>query len=71
MPGSSSETPIPTGQLSGPARRAPAGAEYTSLEQLNETSEATVAELHGVGPTALETLRAALDTHGLSFKEAE
>lgn len=71
MPASSEETPIPTDELAAPARRALDGAGYSTLEQLAEAREATVGDLHGIGPSALETLREALESHDLSFREVE
>ena len=56
-------------KLSAPARRALANAGYTRLEQLAQVSEAEVARLHGMGPKALEDLRVALRSRGLSFAE--
>jgi hypothetical protein len=53
--------------LSRPARRALAGAGYARLEQLAEVSEDEVSGLHGMGPKALEQIRRALDSRGLSF----
>lgn len=67
MPDSSGETPVPTEELGAPAGRALDGAGITTLEQLAKRSEAEVEELHGVGPSALETLRDAFEVHGLSF----
>ncbi len=55
------------GGLGKPARRALAGDGYTRLEQLTQVSEAEVLELHGMGPKALEKIRAALSERGLSF----
>ncbi len=55
--------------LSGPARRALAGAGYARLEQLAEVGEDEVSGLHGVGPGALEQLRRALASEGLSFAD--
>jgi hypothetical protein len=60
------ESDFPAG-LSNPARRALAGAGYTHLEQLSQVSEREIARLHGVGPSALVKLRAALEARGLSF----
>lgn len=57
---------LPSG-LSKPARRALAGAGYTQLEQFTHVSEAEVSGLHGMGPKALEQIRAALSERGLSF----
>lgn len=69
MPDRPGETPVPTEELSAPAGRALDGAGITSLEQLSEFPEADVEELHGVGPSALGTLREALEAHGMSFLE--
>jgi len=59
-------TPFPDG-LAQPALRALAGAGLDHLEQLSKVPEETVRELHGIGPNALNTLRGALATAGLSF----
>ena len=61
--------PVPMEQLAAPAQRALAGAGYTTLEQLAEVSEATIKELHGIGPSALKVLRRTLADHGLSFTD--
>ena len=53
--------------LSNPARRALAGADIENLEQLAQHSEAEISQLHGIGPSALELLRNALQASGLSF----
>ncbi|WP_312472053.1 helix-hairpin-helix domain-containing protein [Neobacillus sp.] len=53
--------------LAKPARRALLGAGYVQLEQLANVSEAEILQLHGMGPKALEQLRRALATKGLSF----
>ena len=50
-----------------PAQRALANAGITSLEALAKVPEAKVAALHGMGPKALEALRAAMAAKGLSF----
>jgi DNA-directed RNA polymerase alpha subunit len=55
-------------KLSAPARRALSGAGYTRLDQLAEVSESELKQLHGMGPTAVEALRAALAERGLSFR---
>jgi hypothetical protein len=57
---------LPT-NIGMPARRALAGAGYTQLEQLVEVSEASLKQLHGVGPKAIERLGHALAAKGLSF----
>lgn len=58
-------------KLSAPARRALSGSGYSRLDQLTQVSESDLSKLHGMGPTAMKTLRAALDERGLSFKIAE
>jgi hypothetical protein len=55
------------GGLAKPAQRALAAAGYVSLEQLTAVSEAELLRLHGMGPKALEQLRRALVSRGLSF----
>jgi hypothetical protein len=55
--------------LSRPARRALAGAGYVRLEQLAEVGEDEVSGLHGMGPRALEQIRGAMASRGLSFMD--
>jgi len=62
------ESNLPVG-LAAPARRALAGAGIGRLEQLTETSEAEIKQLHGIGPNAIRQLRAALEARGLSFAD--
>ena len=54
-------------RLSAPARRALSGAGYTRLDQLAQISESDLKKLHGMGPTAIAALGAALAERGLSF----
>ncbi|GAA2160185.1 helix-hairpin-helix domain-containing protein [Actinomadura napierensis] len=54
-------------KLAAPARRALAGAGYSTLEQLAQARESDIASLHGMGPNALKTLRLTLQEHDLSF----
>jgi hypothetical protein len=54
-------------KLGAPAERALASAGYTQLAQIAAVSEATLKQLHGVGPTALEKLRVAMAAKGLAF----
>jgi hypothetical protein len=54
-------------KLAAPARRALDAAGIWRLDQLTQFSEAEIAQLHGVGPNALNQLRQALATNGLSF----
>lgn len=51
--------------LSQPALRALAGAGYTNLAQLAGVSEAELLQLHGLGPKAIDILRAALQGNGV------
>jgi len=53
--------------LSQPARRALVGAGYRQLEQLTSVTDVELEQLHGMRPKALEQLRRALNTRGLSF----
>lgn len=63
-PGSATDLP----KLAAPARRALAQAGYVSLEQLAGVKEADLTQLHGMGFTAMDALRKALEDRGLSFK---
>jgi hypothetical protein len=55
--------------LSAPARRALEGAGLTTLAKLARQREADVLALHGIGPSAIPKLRAALSEAGLRFRE--
>jgi hypothetical protein len=57
-------------ELAAPARRALASAGYVRLEQLATVGEAELAQLHGMGPSAMKLLRRALAERGLSFLTA-
>jgi hypothetical protein len=50
--------------------RALKGADLDSLAKLSRTSEARVMALHGMGPNAMKTLKAAMRQAGLSFAQA-
>ncbi len=65
-PSGSQESDLP--KLASPARRALDAAGYTRLEQLTQVSEAELKKLHGMGPSAIETLRKALAEKGMSFR---
>jgi len=54
--------------ISRPALRALHVAGYRSLEQLTQITEGEFVKLHGIGPKAIEILRAALHTQGLDFR---
>ena len=60
------ESSLPKG-LSNPARRALAGAGIENIEQLAQHTEAEIKELHGIGPSAMDLLRSALASKGLTF----
>lgn len=55
-------------RLSRPAHRALAQAGVTTIAELAGWTRADVAALHGIGPTALPGLDAALAARGLAFK---
>lgn len=54
--------------LGAPATRALTAHGVTRLEQVAGLTESEVRALHGVGPYALDRLRAAMDAAGLSFR---
>ncbi len=56
--------------LYAPARRALEGAGITTLEKLSAYSESEILSLHGIGPSAIPKLKAALKAAGLSFRKA-
>lgn len=58
-------------KIGAPATRALEAAGYTNLKQLSKVTEAEIAQLHGMGPKALEILREALKAEGLSFKQGQ
>lgn len=57
--------PLPD-DLAAPAVRALEGEGITTLEDVSKKGLASVEELHGVGPTAVDALRDALKDAGLS-----
>lgn len=54
--------------LAAPARRALVDAGLRRLEDLANLSEERVRSLHGMGPTALAKLKAAMKTAGIAFR---
>jgi len=54
--------------INAPARRALERAGITSVTQLSQYRENEIMQLHGMGPTTLPKLKAALDQAGLAFK---
>lgn len=55
--------------LSAPARRALEHAGITTLPELTGYREKEILQLHGIGPSSLQKLRAALEEEGLPFKK--
>jgi hypothetical protein len=55
--------------LSAPARRALEGEGLITLAKLARKREAEVLALHGIGPSSMPKLRAALSKAGLGFKD--
>jgi hypothetical protein len=58
------------GYLAAPARRALANAGIASLADLGRFSEAELRALHGMGPNALDKLRAAMEREGVRLRAA-
>jgi predicted Fe-Mo cluster-binding NifX family protein len=56
--------------LAKPAQRALAGAGLRDLRELSKRTEAEVMALHGMGPRAMETLKAAMKERGVAFARA-
>jgi hypothetical protein len=54
-------------ELAAPARRALRSIGYVRLEQLARVREEDLLKLHGMGHSALATLREALAERGMSF----
>jgi len=54
--------------LSAPARRALVNANIISLTELTTYTAKQILALHGVGPSTIPVLRAALAKQGLDFK---
>jgi len=55
--------------LAAPARRALENAGIKTITQLSTKTEAEILSLHGMGPSSIPKLRAALESEGLSFRE--
>ncbi|WP_433303341.1 hypothetical protein ACQP2F_11745 [Actinoplanes sp. CA-030573] len=66
--GPAPEPGIPLPHLGAAAPRALTARGAVSSERVAELSEAEVRALHGVGPYALQHLRAAMDAAGLAFR---
>lgn len=61
------KTVFPKG-LAKPALRALEAEGINALDDLQGISEKELMELHGIGRRAMETLKAAMEEKGLSFK---
>jgi predicted RecB family nuclease len=57
------------GGLSAPAQRALTGAGIKTVKQLANYSEKDILALHGIGPSAIPKLKAALKNAKLSFRK--
>ena len=57
-------------KLGNPARRALENAGIFTLEQLSNMTEAELLQLHGIGKSALEQLRAAMMAADLEFADS-
>jgi DNA-directed RNA polymerase alpha subunit len=56
-------------RLAKPAIRALNNAGIKTLEQLTHFRESEIADLHGIGPNAINQLQLALSSRGLTFKK--
>ena len=65
MPSKPAATDLP--KLGAPAQRALASIRVTTLAQLARRTEREIADLHGMGPSSIKLLRAALHARGLDF----
>lgn len=64
VPTETSEFPTSIGSVAG---RALSAHGFTRFEQLTRVSAAALARIHGVGPTAIDVLTAALEARSLAF----
>ena len=55
-------------KLAGPARRALETLCLATVKDLAKYPRSAIAELHGIGPSALKTVAAELAAQGLAFK---
>ena len=63
--GSLQESDLP--KLSAPAQRALASIGVQRLEQITKYKESEIKKLHGLGPSTIKSLHAALKAKGLAF----
>ena len=55
--------------LAAPARRALVNSKITKLQQLSKFRESEIAELHGMGPSALQVLKDAMKRNKFTFRK--
>jgi hypothetical protein len=65
-PSDHEDVDLPAG-IGRPARRALVAKGYRRLDDLDGVSADEIADLHGVGPRALQRLRQAMEDRGLSL----
>jgi ERCC4-type nuclease len=56
-------------QLSGPAQRAIIDTGVKTVEELANMSEAEIKALHGIGPSAIQTIKMFMAENGMALKE--
>ena len=56
-------------KLSKPAHRALANANILKLEDLRKWTEKDLLSLHGIGPSAIPPIKAAMKKAGIAFKK--
>lgn len=56
-------------KLGAPAMRALHNAKIKNLAALSKCTEKEISQLHGVGPSAIKKLRAALKKKGMKFRK--
>jgi hypothetical protein len=56
-------------RLGAPAQRALDNNRIADLQQLSHYSEAEILSFHGIGPSSIPVLRAALEEAGLAFRK--
>lgn len=55
--------------LNSPARNAFLKEGIDTLQKLSQFTEKEILNLHGIGPTSIPIMRAALEEEGVSFRE--
>lgn len=57
------------GRLANPAKMALDGLHSDKVEALSKYARTQIAELHGIGPSAMKTIEAAMKERGIAFKD--